>query len=89
MTTTYTGEVHSNGQWHNVADADLSFDGVLDECVSPLWDDAPFRIVRLDWDVETGALECARDVTDEAVETIKARSEVRGFDLPAWMMEAA
>lgn len=91
MDTIFTAYVFPNGLNGtpvNVSDDKITFDDVLDNAVSPIWDNAPFRMFRLDFDVETGALEAGTEVTERALEVLQDRSAERGFDLPAWMINA-
>ena len=63
----------------NVSDDATSFDDVLYNAVGSVWGDVPFRIFRMDFDVETGALESTREVTEEAQQVVADRLKARGY----------
>ncbi|MGB0854910.1 MAG: hypothetical protein ACPGSI_16560 [Pikeienuella sp.] len=63
----------------SVPDTETTFDDVLDQAVSTPWIDVPFRMFRMDFDVETGALESTSEVTEEAQKIITDRLIARGF----------
>lgn len=87
--TTYTAWIKApEGDVVNVADDATTFEAVLDKAVSTAWGDVPFRMFRMDFDVETGAFETACEITDLAYGVLRQRLEDRGFDCPEWM-EAA
>ena len=77
--TIYTAWVRTDDGLVNVSDDKTSFDDVLDMVVSTPWGDVPFRMIRLDFDVETGVLETSSDVTEDAQEIIDRRLTERGL----------
>ena len=71
----------------NVSDDKTSFDDVLDAAMNTSWGDVPFRMIRLDFDVETGEFESGRDVTQAAITAVKVRCNERHLETPDWMVD--
>ena len=79
----------ADGDIANVTDGATSFDDVLDQATDAgCGEDLPFRMFRIDMDVETNTPETVSEVTDKAIAVIMERCEQRDLDIPEWM-EAA
>ena len=71
--------------WANAPDG-TEFDEVLNAVLDAgFGEDLPFRIFRMDFDVETNALETTNEVTDDAIEIVRKRCLTRNLELPEWM----
>lgn len=85
--TTYQPLGLYDGEWANVGDFTADLVSAASEAVDAMdkgWITA-FRVLRLDFDLETGAPETFRDVTEEAKAAARDWITARAQDIPGWL----